>query len=112
MDLAEQFPPGEVIVTVTSIGDLWLIAGPCRAVFEGDPRRVSPDRDGGIVYRVGRVMDTEEPVLSYDGEGPVDGVTVWIESQPGDHELLEDLESRVGIAWCAEPELYGIRSVE
>ena len=106
--LTAQLPPGEVIVTLTRNGTVWLVAGTCRVAFRGDARVADPSEASGIVFLVGFVEDTEEPVLSFDGDCPTDGVTVWLESEPHEPDLLERIEELHEIVWYAEPEPYGV----
>jgi hypothetical protein len=110
--LTAQLPPGEVIVTLTRNGTVWLVAGTCRVAFRGDARVADPSQGSGIVFLVGFVEDTQEPVLSFDGDCPTDGVTVWLESEPHEPDLLERIEELHEIVWYAEPEPYGVSTVD
>lgn len=108
VELSDELPLGEVIVTLTTDGELWLIAGPCRVLLRGELRRLEPDEVDGVVYLVGRVEGTDEPVLSLDSDCPIDGTVVWLESEPDDYGPLELIEQHHPIVWYAEPEPYGV----
>ena len=83
--IVDQLPWGEVIVVLTSVGELWLIAGPCRVVLRGELRQLDPYDKDGVIFLVGRVEGTDEPVLSLHGGCPVDDTIVWLESEPDDY---------------------------
>lgn len=108
IEVGEHLPLGEVIVTLTRDGEVWLIAGPCRVVCRGDARRLEPDEFDGVVYLVGRVEGTGEAVLSASGDCPVDGLIVWLDSQPDLYDRLERIEELHSIVWYAEPQPYGV----
>lgn|GEM_PF-1671526 len=108
IEIGEQLPRGEVIVTLTTTGELWIVAGWCRVVLRGETRRLEPDEVEGIVYVVGRVQDTGEAVLSLHGSCPVDGIMVWLESRPDDWGSLEWLEKDHDILWDSEPQSFGV----
>jgi len=105
--VGDHLPRGEVTVTLTSDGELWLVVGSCRVVFRGEVRRLEPDDLNCVVYVVGRVEGTGERVLSVHGGCPVDGVMVWLESRPEEYGHLERIEQLHSIVWHSEPEPYG-----
>lgn len=110
--VGELLPPGEAIVSLTSSGELWVIAGRCRVVSRGEFRSLEPDELDGVVYLVGRVQGTGEPVLSASGEGPVDGLIVWLESRPDEYDRFGAIDEVHDIVWCAEPQPYGVSTVD
>ena len=110
--IVDQLPLGEVIVVLTSVGELWLIAGPCRVVLRGDLRQSDPYDTDGVIYLVGRVEGTDEAVLSLDGGCPADDTIVWLESEPEDCGQLDRIERLHHIVWYAEPEPYGVGAVD
>ena len=112
VSVLDELPDGEVLVTLTSVGELWLIAGTCRIVVSGELRVSDPLDIHGVVFLVGRVEGTDEAVLSMSGECPTDGTVVWLESAPEDYVLLERLEEDHDIDWYAEPEPYGVGTVD
>ena len=110
--IMDQLPWGEVIVSLTSSGELWLVAGPCRVVLRGELRQLDPFDKDGVIFLVGRVEGTDEPVLSLHGGCPVDDTIVWLESEPDDHGRLDRIEQLHLIVWYAEPEPYGVSTVD
>jgi hypothetical protein len=112
LEVADHLPPGEVIVVLTTIGELWLIAGPCRVVLQGDLRLFGPHDADGVIYLVGQVEGTDEAVLSLHGGCPVDDTIVWLESAPDDYGSVELMEEHHDIVWYAEPEPYGVSTVD
>ncbi len=110
--IVDQLPSGEAIVSLTSPGELWLIAGPCRVVLQGELRQLDPFDKDGVIFLVGRVEGTDEAVLSLQGGCPVDGTIVWLESEPDDFGPLEWIEELHQIVWYAEPEPYGVGTVD
>jgi hypothetical protein len=110
--IVDQLPWGEVIVSLTSPGELWLIAGPCRVVQRGELRQIDPHDTDGVIFLVGRVEGTGEAVLSLQGGCPVDDSIVWLESEPNGFTRLEWIEELHEIVWYAEPEPYGVGSID
>lgn len=112
LSVVDQLPHGEVIVALNRPGELWLIAGPCRVVLRGEMRQLDPNAADGVIFLVGRVQGTDEAVLSLHGGCPVDDTIVWLESTPDDYGRLERIELRHDIVWYAEPEPYGVSTVD
>lgn len=110
--VVEHLPIGEAIVTLTSAGELWLIAGPCTVVLEGALRQLDPYDADGVIFLVGRVQGTDEPVLSLHGGCPVDDTIVWLESAPDDYGSLDRIDELHDIVWYAEPKPYGVSSID
>lgn len=110
--IVDQLPWGEVIVSLTSPGEVWLIAGPCRVVQRGELRQIDPYDTDGVIFLVGRVEGTDEAVLSLQGGCPVDDSIVWLESEPNGFTRLEWIEELHEIVWYAEPEPYGVGSID
>ena len=110
--IMDQLPWGEAIVSLASPGELWLIAGPCRVVLRGELRQLDPYDKDGVIFLVGRVEGTDEAVLSLQGGCPVDDTIVWLESAPDDWGRLERIEELHDIVWYAEPEPYGVGTVD
>lgn len=108
----QELPDGEVTVTLTSAGELWLFTGACRVVLPGALRQLDPLDSDGIVYLAGHVVGTGEAVLSLSGDCPTDGTVVWLESAPDDYEALEWFEQHHDVEWYAEPEPYGVSTVD
>jgi hypothetical protein len=108
----DQLPWGDVIVSLTSPGELWLIAGPCRVVVRGELRQLDPYDTDGVIFLVGRVEGTDEAVLSLQGGCPVDHTIVFLESEPNGFGRLEWIEELHEIVWYAEPEPYGVGTVD
>ena len=108
VEVGQHLPGIEAIVTFARDGGLWLTAGRCRLVLRGELSVVEPDEVDGVVYMVGRVEGTGEAVLSLDGDCPVDGVMVWLESRSDEYGRLEEIEELHDIVWYAEPTPYGV----
>ena len=112
LSILEELPSGEVIVSLVSSGELWLIAGPCRVVLEGELRQLDPYDADGVIFLVGHVQGTDEAVLSLQGGCPVDDTIVWLESAPEDYGSVEGIEEHYEIVWFAEPEPYGVSTID
>lgn len=112
LSIVEELPSGEVIVSLVSSGELWLIAGPCRVVLEGELRQLDPYDADGVIFLVGHVQGTDEAVLSLQGGCPVDDTIVWLESAPEDYGSVEGIEEHYEIVWFAEPEPYGVSTID
>lgn len=81
-------------------------------VLQGELRQLDPYDTDGVIFLVGRVEGTDEAVLSLRGGCPVDDTIVWLESEPNDYSRLERIEELHEIVWYAEPEPYGVGTVD